>query len=270
MSEHEAVKKSDQPATVDSLTGDLRALGVAPGALVLVHASLSSLGWVNGGAHAVALALTAAVTDEGTLVMPAYSSGNSEPSHWKNPAAPEAWWQTIRDTMPSFDKRVTPTRAMGKIAEVFRAMPDVRRSDHPSTSFCAWGRYARAIVSDHRLDSRLGEDSPLARVYDLDGQVLLLGVGHEHNTSLHLAEYRAEWPGKQTIEQGAGVQFGRERQWVTYRDVSFQDDDFAKIGHAFEGEFDVAKGHVALGETRLMSQRKLVDFGVEWMNRTRA
>jgi len=48
-------------------------------------------------------------------------------------------------------------------------------------------------VTDHGLDDPR-ENSPLARVYDRDGDVLLLGVGHDSNTSLHLAEHRADFP----------------------------------------------------------------------------
>lgn len=269
MSEKTAIEKSRQPATVESLKADLRALGVEPGMLVLAHSSLSALGWVSGGAQAVVQALMETLTDVGTLVMPAHSSGNSDPSHWRNPPVPEDWWQIIRDTMPGFDRKVTPTRGMGAIAELFRTVPDVRRSDHPSCSFCAWGRYAHAVTADHRLDSRLGEESPLARVYDLDGRVLLLGVGHESNTSLHLSEYRTEWPGRESVEQGAAVKMGDGRQWVKYRDVRFTDDDFAGIGKAFEKKRRAAAGKVANADARLFSQRELVDFGVEWMNEHR-
>lgn len=269
MSEANAVSKAKRPATVESLKDDLSALGIEPGMLVLVHSSLSALGWVCGGAQAVVEALMETLTDEGTLVMPAHTSGNSDPEHWQNPPVPDDWKQVIRDSMPGFDKKVTPTRAMGAIAELFRTVPDVRRSDHPTCSFCAWGRYAHAITPGHKLDSRLGEDSPLARVYDLDGYVLLLGVGHDRNTSLHLCESRANRPGKDTVEQGAAVKMGDGRQWVKYRDVRFKDDDFGKIGKAFEREHEVVTGKVAAGVSRMMKQRDLVDFGVEWMNANR-
>ncbi|MCA9642384.1 MAG: AAC(3) family N-acetyltransferase, partial [Myxococcales bacterium] len=165
MSEEDAIAKAETPATVASLEADLRAIGLAAGQVVLVHSSLSALGWVAGGAQAVVEALLNVLTDAGTLVMPAYSTGNSEPTHWREPPVPEAWWQIIRDQMPAFDRKRTPTREMGAIAELFRTWPDARRSDHPACSFAAWGRYAHAITAEHRLNSSFGEDSPLARVY---------------------------------------------------------------------------------------------------------
>ena len=135
MSEEDAIAKSDTPATVESLEADLRALGLAAGQVVLVHSSLSSLGWVAGGAQAVLAALMNVLTDSGTLVMPAFSGGNSEPSLWRAPPVQEVWWQIIRDHMPAFDRKLTPTRRMGAIPELFRSAADVRRSDHPA---CSW------------------------------------------------------------------------------------------------------------------------------------
>src|SRR5205085_4042113 len=107
-----------------------------------------------------------------------------------NPPVPEAWWETIRNERPAFDARTQPTRGMGAIAECFRSWPGSQRSDHPLVSFTALGPNAERIAANHELANGLGEGSPLARLYDLDAHVLLLGVGHANNTSLHLAEYR--------------------------------------------------------------------------------
>ncbi|MEZ5991978.1 MAG: AAC(3) family N-acetyltransferase [Planctomycetota bacterium] len=269
MSEKDSIAKANTPATVDSLAADLRTLGLAAGQVVLVHSSLSSLGWVVGGAQSVLMALMDVLTDSGTLVMPAYSSDNSDPRHWQDPPVPEAWWQTIRDHMPAFDRKLTPSRRLGAIPELFRTVPDVRRSDHPSTSFCAWGRYAHAITADHRLNSSFGEESPLARVYDFEGFVLQLGVGHDTNSSLHLAEHRAEWASKRIVKAGAAVELGHGRQWVQFEGLHYDSEDFAKIGTDFETHTKVSSGRVACAESKLIQQRPLVDFAVDWMNRNR-
>lgn len=270
MSELEIVAATSQPATVSSLVRDLHALGVEEGATVFVHSSLSSLGWVAGAAQAVVIALQEAVGEAGTLAMPAHSTSLSEPSQWQHPPVPESWWDTIRAETPAFDPRLTPTRGMGRIPETFRSAPGTLRSDHPQASVVARGPNARFLTEDHQLDSGVGEGSPMARLYDLDGWVLLLGVTHARNTSLHLAEYRATFPGKKTDRQGAPVMVDGERRWVEFEDLDWDEDDFPEIGAAFEAATDeVRVGKIAQAESRLMRQRPLVDFGVQWMEEHR-
>lgn len=258
------------PATIETLRTDLLDLGLQPGMTLLVHSSLSALGWVSGGAVAVILALEIALGREGTLVMPTFSADLSDPSRWRNPPVPEAWWAIIRDTMPAFDRDITPTRGMGAIPEAFRKMRDVIRSDHPQASFIARGPLADAITRDHALDCLLGERSPLARLYGADGWVLLLGVTHDHDTSLHLAEYRAAFPGKHEIVDGAPMMLDGRRQWLNFCDLALDDGDFPLIGEAFERETGLARvGRVGRGTARLLPMRPLVDYAVRWMEANR-
>jgi len=263
MGESDAVQRSSGPRTRASLRMDLRRLGLQPGMTVLVHSSLSALGWVVGGPVTVVEALMDVITPDGTLVMPAHSSGLSEPSHWQNPPVPEVWWQTIRDTMPPFDPRLTPTRGMGAIVEAFRGWPGVLRSRHPTASFAAWGRHARLVTNDHGYESMLGEESPLARVYDLHGWVLLLGVGYNRNTSFHLAEYRV--PNPPMRDDGAPVIHDGQRVWLRMRDVDVDDDPFADIGLSFELTGQARVNQVGSAEARLFRQRAAVDFARDWL-----
>ena len=173
---------------------DLRVLGVRPGSTLLVHASLRPLGFVSGGPHAVVLALRDALGPDGTIVVPTHTPDNSDPAQWRNPPVPADWWPLIRSEMPGFDPAVTPSRFMGALAETVRGWPGALRSAHPHVSFAALGPAAEQVVAGHTLADMLGEGSPLARLYDLDADVLLLGVDHSVSTSLHLAEYRC--PGR--------------------------------------------------------------------------
>lgn len=92
MSEQDAIAApGTEPVTEQSLAEDLRALGVGREMVVLVHSSLSALGWVCGGPVAVVRALLWALGADGTLVMPAHSGGLSDPSLWRSPPAPAAW-----------------------------------------------------------------------------------------------------------------------------------------------------------------------------------
>ena len=265
LGEARAVNAADQPTTRRSLVDQLRSLGVADGMTLIVHSSLSAIGWVAGGSQAVIEALIEAVGEEGTLVMPAHSSGLSEPSVWQHPPVPESWWQTIRDETPAFDPFVTPSRLMGAVAEGFRTYPGVLRSSHPQVSFAARGLHAAFVVGNHSLEHPLGEGSPLARLYDLDAHILLLGVDHANNTMLHLAEYRADYPGKEWTNQGAPVTVDGERRWVTFKDLEGVSDDFVEIGSDFAATGAERRQPVGSGEARLVGVRTLVDFAADWM-----
>lgn len=256
------------PFTRDSLVSDLRALGLVAGDTVLVHSSLSAIGYVAGGAPAVVVALLDVIGTEGTLVVPTHSGDLSDPSRWENPRVPEAWWPVIRASMPAFDARLTPTRMMGIIPEVVRHLPGASRSMHPAVSFCAVGPNATIITSEHGLAFGFSESSPLARLYDLGARILLLGVGHDRNTSLHLAEYRVHQT-HQVIKQGAPMVVNGEREWVMFDTLDYDTDDFDDVGVA-AGEMGIEHvGKVGAATARLLSQPRLVDFAVTWFSTNR-
>lgn len=265
MSEAEIVEKTPTPRTRENLAHDFRQLGLKPPMTVLVHSSLSALGWVCGGIVAVIQALMDALTPEGTLVMPAHSGDLSDPTHWRNPPVPAEWWPIIQETMPAFDPRITPTRGMGRVAEAFRTWPGVLRSSHPIDSFAAWGKQASFVTEGHVLEHGLGETSPLARIYDLDGWVLLLGVDYSNNTSFHLAEYRL--PEVKEVQQGAPICEDGRRVWKTYGDIEVNAELFQELGSAFETHIPICKGKVGSAEARLFSQPAAVDFALDWLSK---
>lgn len=247
----------------------LEKAGIRKGQTIMVHTSLSSLGFVCGGPQIVIEALLESVGTDGTIMMPTQSWKNLDPTagvHWEEP---EEWWQIIRDNWPAYNKDITPTNTMGSVAEMFRKWPGTLRSDHPARSVAANGKCAQHLTSGHDLSNIFGEGSPVGKLYELDGYVLLIGVGYDKNTSLHLADARANYPGKHdSIEYSAIMENGK-RVWKEYRTLYVDGEDFDQIGEAFEKECSVQKVSLGNGTITFMKQRELVDFAVKWMEQNR-
>lgn len=267
--EANAVQAVQTPATITSLTSDLAKPGLLDGRLTIVHSSLSALGWVAGGAQAVVEALLAAVRPTGTLVMPTQSGQLSDPAGWGDPPVPPEWIDDVRSALPAYDPHLTATRSMGAIVECFRTHPDTVRSAHPLTSFAANGPLAHQVIEPNAFTPAFGESSPVGRLYELDAQILLLGVDHQRNTSLHLAEYRAEWEGKTSISVSAPMLVHGKRQWVTEPDLDIDESDFGSIGDAFAATGAELTFPVGNTTARLSQVSEIVDFAAVWMSQHR-
>lgn len=273
MSEASTIQPGQMPNTAATLRHDLRQLGLQPGQTVMVHTRMSALGWVAGGAQTLIAALMDVLTPDGTLMMPAHTTHNSDPSHWQHPPVPDSWWPILRAELPAYDPATSPTRNLGVTAELFRTWPGVVRSAHPISSFAAWGRRAHELTDDHVLNQMMAERSPLGRLVALDGQILLLGVSHAHNTTLHLAETRAHFAGRKRYTEGCAMQVDGVRQWVTFEVDGFDDEDFERLGSDYEAEpaqaAQFTRGRVGQAEARLLRARPLVDYAVGWLEANR-
>jgi aminoglycoside 3-N-acetyltransferase len=158
-------------ASTRQIVAQLRALGVRPGGVLLVHTSFRAVRPVEDGPLGLIRALRAAIGEDGTLVMPTMTDGESV-----------------------FDPTSTPTCDMGITAETFWRQPGVQRSTHPGGSFAAAGPLAQHICAPQPLSPPHGPDSPPGRLCELGGQILLLGVTHSESTTLHVAEAVARVP----------------------------------------------------------------------------
>ncbi len=213
---------------------------------VLIHSSLSAFGTVAGGEGTVCAALAqAAALRRVTLIMPAHSDDV--------PPAP-------------FDKRSTPCRSMGRIPEWFRAMPRVRRSDHPVLSFAALGPASGRFARGHRLSNGLGPSSPLGTLAREDAFILMLGTGWETCTALHLAEYPPDGSRPtETVTCSASrvVRIGPVS--LTFRetapDAAFHTQKFPETGEFFETRHpeSVFSGALPNGKWKLFRIRALLE-----------
>jgi aminoglycoside 3-N-acetyltransferase len=194
---------------------------------------------VAGGPAGLVAALRAALGPSGTLVMPSWTGDDEAP----------------------FDPAATPSAEdLGVVPATFWRMPGVLRSDHPF-AFAAAGPLAAEIVAGPLPLPPHAPASPIGRVYQLDGQVLLLGVGHDADTTLHLAEVLA------------GVPYRVPRHCTALRDGRAVRVDYEENDHCCE-RFALAdgwlrrrgwqrEGMVGYAEARLARSRDIVAAAVE-------
>lgn len=222
--------------TIATVVAQLRDLGVRPGVLV-VHTSYRAVRPIEDGPLGLIQALLAAVGPAGTLVMPTMTAGNDV-----------------------FDPTRTPTLDMGVTAELFWRQPGVQRSTHPGGSFAARGPQASLICAPQPLSPPHGVESPVGRAHQLGGQILLLGVGHSANTSLHLAEDIAKVPYSVTHPCVALVD-GQART-IAIAETDHCCEGFEKVDHLLDSAGLQRRGPVGSGDARLCDAADLVDVAV--------
>ncbi|TYB51732.1 AAC(3) family N-acetyltransferase [Microbispora tritici] len=249
-----------------TLAEALRLLGLRRGQIVLVHASLRSVGEIAGGVATLYDALRDVLGRRGTLVVPAYTPGNSDTSksfhratRHMTPEEKEAY----REQIPAFDPETTSSIECGVLSEYVRTRRRAVRSDHPQTSFAAVGPAARGITAGHRHDNHLGERSPLRELERRGAMVLLLGVSYDRCTAFHLAEYRYT-PKPPTAVYGCAMKGDGRRTWISSEDVVLDDSDFGECGAAMELTEKVNLGRVGNADGRLFPLPAAVAFAQNW------
>lgn len=269
MTEYEVIQCTPTFQSKETLRQQLHSLGVREGDTIIVHSSLKAMGWIAGGAQAVVEALQETVTTDGTIVMPAQSADNSDPVYWMMPPVPEEWHEPIRQSMPAYDPNITHLRGMGEIANCFHRHPKTIRSPHPSHSFMAWGKHAREWMEEHPLKDSFGLSSPLGKMMQHPVKIVLIGVGYDSCTALHLAEYLA--PGLTFSPQGAAIMQNGQRVWATYDMADVDSDLFPAIGEQFEVEHpnEVRTGALGQATCKVIAMEPLIRFGTKWITNHR-
>ena len=177
--------------TRSRLAADLAALGIAAGDIVMVHAACGRVGQVLGGPDTIIAALRDAVAPDGTVM--AYLAWDSPWEDFDGGRVPDAW----KPHVPPFDPALTRgARGNGVLPEMLRTTPGTRRSGNPGASIAALGAQAEWLTADHPLDYGYGPGTPLARLVEARGKVLMLGAPWDTMTLLHHAEHLARLPDK--------------------------------------------------------------------------
>lgn len=254
---------------------DLTALGVEPGSLVMIHASLRKLGLARtdfgeGGAEALLDTLDALVGPDGTLMM---VLGSHYPQDWVN-QRPYAERAALLDGTEPFDFHRAPAMPdVGWLAEAFRRRPGTIVSDNPSGRFGARGAHAEALMHDQPWHDYYGPGSPLQKLCDWGGRILRLGANPETVTALHYAEYLAQLPNKHRTRWDYLLPSdqGPRHVWIECLDdnegiVDWDGADyFAVIVEAYLAAGRARRGRVGNAESELIDAADLVVFGAHWM-----
>ena len=195
----------------DHLASGLRALGIAPGDTLMVHASVRAVGEIAGGPDQIHLALKDVVTAAGTLMMyascPAYYD---EVGRGHLSAAQE---RDLIDKLPAFDPLTARAqRENGTLVEFLRTSPGSLVNRHVAR-FVVWGRRAEHLISTQPWNYPFGRQSALDRFVQLGGKILLLGCDHDNVTFLHYAEHILDVPDKRVARFQVPVDEEGRRVW---------------------------------------------------------
>ena len=254
---------------VDCLSADLQALGLRPDHDVLVHCAMSQIGWIQGGASALVRAIHRVAGSNSTVVVPTQTTINSPTSR----AFRNATSGMSQEQVAVFTRQLSgfaldsPALGMGRLAEYMLNHEHVVRSSHPLVSFAAIGPRAEEFMAVHDLESHLGERSPVSALYEADASILMLGVGYEVCSALHLAEYRLPRPPMR--EYSCFVVDRGQRVLRRFSAINLDDSDFAELGDDFDVQTGVQRGLVGNASSRTMRVRHAVDFAVGWLTENR-
>lgn len=270
------LQSPDPPVTRSRLVADLLGLGVDRGGVLMVHASMSRLGWVVGGSQTVVEALLEAVGPHGTLM--AHAGWEDNPFHlaeW-----PESWQRAYLEEMPPFDPAKSEARReYGRLPERIRTWPGSWRSSHPLGSFVALGARARDITADQPPEDPYGRGSPLGKLVEADGQVLLLGAPLNTMTLIHHAEAMARTVDKRHVSYRLPVDEAEGVRWREFHHLDTSDgatlsyealtgsDQVGFIAGELEAAAIGAQAKVANAGSHLLSARGFTRFATDWFER---
>ena len=252
--------------TQSQLVGDFQALGVTPGQTVMLHSSVKAVGRVMGGPNVILQALLNALGADGTLMM--YAGWQDIPDFVLDLPAENR--QRYYAEHPAFDPATArAVRENSVLAEFLRTWPGTVRSQNPEASMVAVGAQAEALTADHRLNYGYGPGSPLAKLVDRQGYVLLLGAPLDTITLLHYAENRAQMRHKNVIHYQCPMLKDGRTVWVDIEDYdtgkAHDEYSFEQITLAYLKLNRARQDQVGDAQSYLFDAADLAGFAINWL-----
>jgi aminoglycoside 3-N-acetyltransferase len=253
----------------EELAEALRTLGIVPGDMLMVHASVRAVGEVAGGPDQIHLALKDALTADGTLMMyascPAYydevGRGHLSPEEERE----------LLEKLPAFDPfTARAQRDNGTLVEFLRTYPGCLVNPHVAR-FVVWGKRAGHLISHQPWNYAFGHGSALDRFVQLDGRILLLGCDHDTVTFLHHAEHIVEIPGKRVSRFRVPVAENGRRVWREMEEFDTSDEGahpnwpprfFARLVDTCLARTNNEGGRVGDAKCFLLNARGLLEFAL--------
>lgn len=238
-----------RPVTENRIVRGLERLGLGVGDTVMVHSSLSSFGYVTGGAPTVVRALLRVLGEKGTLVAPTFSRFLIGETFW--------------------DRENTPS-LMGAISEAVRTWPGALRSNHAAHPIAAIGPHAPMLCRrPHRTG--FGPDSPFKTMVEMDARILLLGVNYSCCTMFHMLEAENRVPYRFLEARPATVVIDGQRNenacaWEHTRKEGVK-NDFMTFGRLLEAHGFVRQARVGSAHLRRFNARELYKLGMAEMEK---
>lgn len=259
---------SQRILTRNQIAAHLAEVGLRPGTDVMVHAALSGIGYLVNGADDIVDAILDVVGPSGTLLAPGHSGQLCDPADWTAPAAPAEMVEVIRANMKPFDKRRTPIRNRGAVAEAVFRLPGVERSDHPLVSVLAFGARAGEYTQSHPLHASEGVGSPYHRLYENGGKILLFGVDMAGCTAPHVAEFLADCSYlRENVRNVLVVDDSGRREFVRLELYPSTSKYFPKMRPHLISVGGLAEVRIGDYTITLFDLKATVDYGVEQLRK---
>lgn len=254
------------PYTQTQLVEGFKALGVSSGQIVMLHASVKSVGPVMGGPNVILQAILEVLTPTGTVMM--YAGWQDIPD-FVGELSLEAR-QAYYAQHPAFDPAIARSvRENSILVEFLRTWPGTQRSANPEASMVALGPHAALLTQNHPLNYGYGTGSPLEKLVQLNGRVLMLGAPLYTITLLHYAEYRAKLRHKKIIHYQCPVLQNGQKIWLDIEDYAtgeaHDDYSFEQIAMAYLAEGKGRRGQVGQAASHLLDAADLSSFAIRWL-----
>jgi len=244
--------------TPDELTGGFQRLGLTDGDQVVLHTSLRNVGEIHGGAAMVLHRLLRMLGERGTLLMPTFTSVARHSSTHDDYTKPGCWCEGIESRHLPFIPELQPDKNLGELAHRLCSWPSSRRTRHPAYSFVSVGKETDNLM---RNSSLLDPLQPLRAFLNQDPKVVVLGIGLDSVSALHIAEQQYQ-PAKY-IRERALTMTTKGQDWVEVAALGCSNGFHKLTSHLSNTDFKETR--IGSANARLYSMKTLLQRAEEML-----